>query len=218
MNRFIKRETKIINLFFKIKIFLKDLIDKFISFVLLILLSPLFILFAILIKIDSKGPVFFIQERVGKNGKLFKIIKFRTMIKEAEEKTKGIFINENNPYITKIGKFLRRWSLDELPELINVLKGDMSLVGPRPTLKYQVEKYNEFQKKRLLMKPGITGWAQINGRNKIPWEERIKLDVWYIENWSLLLDLKILIKTLFIIFKKEEVFSDLKDDEIAKYK
>jgi len=218
MNRFIKRETKIINLFFKIKIFLKDLIDKSISFVLLILLSPLFILFAILIKIDSNGPVFFIQERVGKNGKLFKIIKFRTMIKEAEEKTKGIFINENNPYITKIGKFLRRWSLDELPELINVLKGDMSLVGPRPTLKYQVEKYNEFQKKRLLMKPGITGWAQINGRNKIPWEERIKLDVWYIENWSLLLDLKILIKTLFIIFKKEEVFSDLKDDEIAKYK
>ncbi|MEM2929046.1 MAG: sugar transferase [Nitrososphaerota archaeon] len=198
------------------KLFIKEVFDKIISFFLLIILSPLLLIISILIKLDSKGPVFFIQERVGKNGKIFKIIKFRTMFVGAEEKTKGIYIDEQNPYITKIGKFLRRWSLDELPELINVLKGDMSLVGPRPTLKYQVEKYNDFQKKRLLFKPGITGWAQINGRNRISWEERIKLDIWYIEHWSLLLDLKILFKTISEIFKKENVFGNIQNDEIVK--
>ncbi|MGC9090024.1 MAG: sugar transferase [Caldisericia bacterium] len=201
----------------KSELLIKEYFDKIISMFLLIILFPLFIIISILIKLDSKGPVFFIQERVGKDGKIFKIIKFRTMTVWAEEKTKGIFIDEKNPYLTEIGKFLRRWSLDELPELINVLKGEMSLVGPRPTLKYQVDKYNDFQRKRLLVKPGITGWAQVNGRNRIPWEERIKLDIWYIENWSLFLDFKILIKTFFQIFKKEETFGDIKTDEIAKY-
>lgn len=200
----------------KIEIFLKDVFDKLFSLILLIILLPIFVIISILIKLDSKGPVFFIQERVGKDGKTFKLIKFRTMIVGAEEKTKGTYIDEKNPYITKVGKFLRRWSLDELPELINVLKGEMSLVGPRPTLKYQVEKYNEFQKKRLLVKPGITGWAQVNGRNRISWEERIKLDIWYIENWSLILDLKILFKTVFEIFKKENVFGKVEEDKIVK--
>ena len=200
----------------KRNIILKNLFDKVISFIGLILLFPIFIIIGVLIKLDSKGPVFFVQERVGKDGKLFKIIKFRTMVVGADKKTEGIYIDEKNPYITRVGRFLRRWSIDELPELINVLKGEMSLVGPRPTLPYQVKKYNDFQKKRLLVKPGITGWAQVNGRNKIPWEERIKLDVWYVENWSFWLDIKILFKTIFVVFRKEEVFSDLKTDEIAK--
>ncbi len=199
-----------------ISLSIKYLFDKIFSLILLIILSPLFLIISILIKIDSPGPVFFVQERVGQNGKIFKIIKFRTMQVGAEEKTKGIFIDKNNPYLTKIGKFLRRWSLDELPELINILKGEMSLIGPRPTLKYQVEKYNDFQKRRLKMKPGLTGWAQVNGRNKLSWEERIILDVWYIDNWSLFLDFIILFKTISVVFKNEEVFVDNKDDKIAK--
>ena len=201
----------------KFQLILKRLIDIIGSAVGLVVLSPLFLVVAVLIKIDSKGPVFFVQERVGKNGKLFRIIKFRTMIPGADEKTKGIYIDEKNPYITRIGHFLRRWSIDELPELINVLKGDMSLVGPRPTLEYQVRKYNDFQKKRLLVKPGITGWAQVNGRNRITWPERIKLDVWYVEHWSFMLDMKILFKTIKVLFTKEE-FTDIKTDEIAKRK
>ena len=195
---------------------LKKVFDKVVAFVALALLLPIFAVVAVLIKLDSKGPVFFLQERAGKNGKIFKIFKFRTMIAGADEKTKGVYINEKNPYITRIGHFLRRWSIDELPELINVLKGDMSLVGPRPTLEYQVRKYNDFQKKRLLVKPGITGWAQVNGRNRITWPERIKLDVWYVEHWSFWLDIKILFKTIGVLFTMEE-FTDIKTDEIAKY-
>lgn len=201
----------------KFEFIIKDILDRILSLLILIILSPLFLIFSILIKLDSMGPVFFIQERVGKDGKIFKIIKFRTMYVGAEEKTKGKYIDEINPYLTKIGKFLRRWSLDELPELINVLKGEMSLVGPRPTLKYQVEKYDEIQRRRLSVKPGITGWAQVNGRNRIPWNERIKLDLWYIENWNLLLDFIIILKTIFVIFKKESVFSNIENDEIVKY-
>jgi len=176
--------------------FLKEIFDRVVAFAVLIILAPFFLIAAILIKLDSKGSVFFIQERVGKNGKIFNIIKFRSMIQGANRLTKGIYINEKNPYVTRIGYFLRRWSVDELPELINVLKGDMSLVGPRPTLQYQINRYNDFQKKRLLAKPGITGWAQVNGRNSLTWTERIKLDVWYVEHWSLWLDIKILFLTV----------------------
>lgn len=148
--------------------------------------------------------MFFLQERVGKNGKIFRLFKFRTMVVGADEKTKGVYIDEKNPYVTRIGYFLRRWSIDELPGFINVLKGDMSLVGPRPTLEYQVRKYDDLQKRRLLVKPGITGWAQVNGRNMLTWPERIKLDVWYVEHRSLWLDIKILFKTFWVVIKEKE--------------
>jgi undecaprenyl phosphate N,N'-diacetylbacillosamine 1-phosphate transferase len=134
------------------------------------ILSPFFLLLSILIKLDSSGPVIFIQERVGKNGVLFQSIKFRTMIYRALEKGLGLNIKKDDERITRMGKFLRTWSLDELPQIINVLTGDMSIVGPRPTLPYQVKLYNDFQRRRLLVKPGITGWAQVNGRNAISWE------------------------------------------------
>ena len=194
----------------------KEVFDKIVSFVALLVLMPIFLVVALLIKLDSKGTVFFIQERVGKNGKPFKAIKFRTMLVGADKKTRGRYIDKENPYVTRFGKFLRRSGIDELPQLINVLKGEMSLVGPRPTLKYQVEKYNEYQKKRLLMKPGITGWALVNGRNKLTWEERIKYDVWYAENWSFWLDIKILFKTVWVVAKGEGLYSDRETDEIAK--
>jgi len=200
------------------KYFLKEIFDKVVALIALIILFPLFLVVAVLIKIDSKGPVFFMQERVGKNGKIFKTFKFRTMIAGADEKTKGIYIDKENPYVTRMGKFLRRSGVDELPQVTNVLKGDMSFVGPRPTLEYQIKKYNDFQKKRLLMKPGITGWALVNGRNMLTWPERIKLDVWYVEHWSFWLDIKILFKTVWVVARGEGLYAGRKTDEIAKRK
>ena len=188
----------------KVQYAIKRIMDISISVVTLVALSPLLIIIAFIIKFTSPGPVFFIQERIGKNGKPFKLMKFRTMTQGAEKATQGMHIDKDNPYITKIGRFLRKWSIDEIPELINVLKGEMSLVGPRPTLEYQVKKYDDFQKRRLLVKPGLTGWAQVNGRNAIPWEKRIELDIWYIEHWSLWLDIKILFKTIGVLFKGDE--------------
>jgi len=133
----------------------KEIFDRVVSFIALAILLPLFLAVALLIKFDSPGPVFFLQDRVGKDGKIFKVFKFRTMTSDAPEKTKGKYIDKSNSYVTRVGKILRRTGIDELPQLINVLKGEMSLVGPRPTLPYQVTKYNEYQRKRLLMKPGI---------------------------------------------------------------
>jgi lipopolysaccharide/colanic/teichoic acid biosynthesis glycosyltransferase len=155
--------------------------------------------------------------RVGKNGLPFKSIKFRTMIQRATETGLGINIQQDDERITRVGKFLRTWSLDELPQIINVLKGDMSIVGPRPTLQYQVALYNDFQRKRLLVKPGITGWAQVNGRNAISWEQRIQLDVWYVENWSLWLDFKIMLKTIKVVIKKEGLYGKdgINDDFVS---
>jgi lipopolysaccharide/colanic/teichoic acid biosynthesis glycosyltransferase len=194
----------------------KEIFDKIVSFVALIVLLPIFLVVALLIKLDSKGPVFFLQERAGKDEKMFRAIKFRTMFVEAQEKTKGVYINKDNPYVTRFGKLLRRSGIDELSQLFNVLKGEMSLVGPRPTVLYQVEKYDEFQKKRLLMKPGITGWALVNGRNKLTWSERIKFDVWYVEHWSFWLDIKILFKTVWVVVKGEGLYADRETDEIAR--
>jgi undecaprenyl phosphate N,N'-diacetylbacillosamine 1-phosphate transferase len=195
---------------------IKEIFDRVVAFVALIILLPIFLVVVLLIKIDSMGPVFFLQERVGEDGKIFKAIKFRTMMIDAPDKTKGVYINKNNPYVTRVGKLLRRTGIDELPQSINVLKGEMSLVGPRPTVPYQVEKYDEFQKKRLLMKPGITGWALVNGRNKLTWSERIKLDVWYVENWNFWLDIKILFKTVWVVAKGEGLYADRETDEIAR--
>ncbi len=172
----------------------------------LMVLSPLIYLFAMLIRLDSPGPVFFRQERIGKNGKPFMSYKFRSMVDNATAFGLGLNVAVDDDRITRVGQFLRSTSLDEIPQLFNVLKGEMSLVGPRPTLRYQVERYNEVQRRRLLVKPGITGWAQINGRNAIPWEERIRLDVWYVDNWSLGLDLKILARTLKTVLRREGLY------------
>ena len=185
---------------------LKRIIDVLISGIGLIILFPIFALIGILIKLDSKGPVFFIQERAGKDGKIFKAFKLRTMAENAEKMGLGYEIAKDDSRITRVGKYLR-WGTDELPQLINVLKGEMSLVGPRPTLLEQVKRYSKEHRRRLEVKPGITGWALINGRNKLTWPERIKLDIWYIDHWSLWLDVKILFKTIcVVIFKREGIY------------
>ena len=183
---------------------MKRTLDIFLSLIGLGILVIPFIIIALAVKFDSNGPVFFRQERVGKNGRLFKPWKFRTMIVGAVDQGLGFNVAQNDSRITRVGKFLRDWGLDELSQLINVLKGEMSIVGPRPTLKYQVDQYNNFQRRRLLMKPGITGWALIHGRNLLSWEERIKYDVWYVDHCSLWLDLWIMLKTLWIVLVTRE--------------
>ena len=195
--------------------FIKRSVDVIISLFILAVLFPINILIALSIKLDDPGPVFFRQERVGQNKRIFKIFKFRTMISGAEKKGAGVFVEENDSRITRVGKFLRQTSLDELPQLLNIIKGEMSLVGPRPTLPYQVENYNQEQLRRLLMKPGITGWAQVNGRSSLTWPERIELDLWYIDNWSLWLDLKILVKTVLVVFKRNNLYRTDYNDPIS---
>lgn len=196
------------------KIF-KTIIDLMVSVPAIILLSPLMFFVALAIKLDSSGPVLFVQERAGREGKSFKIYKFRTMVVDAEKQGAGVFVEENDTRITRVGRFLRQTSLDELPQLINVIKGEMSLVGPRPTLLYQVERYDERQRGRLKVKPGVTGWAQVNGRNALTWPERIELDLWYIANWSLWLDLKIIIKTFIVVLKKTNLYKKAGYDPIS---
>jgi undecaprenyl phosphate N,N'-diacetylbacillosamine 1-phosphate transferase len=185
---------------------LKALLDLTVAWLMFLMLSPLFYGLAVLIRLDSPGPVFYRQERIGKDGKPFIAYKFRSMVDQATTMGLGLNVAVDDFRITRMGRFLRNSSLDELPQLINIIKGEMSLVGPRPTLGDQVAAYNDFQLRRLLVKPGITGWAQINGRNAIPWEERIKLDVWYVDNWSLKLDLFILLRTLRVWFLKEGLY------------
>jgi undecaprenyl phosphate N,N'-diacetylbacillosamine 1-phosphate transferase len=182
----------------------KRTFDSIISLILLILLAIPFAIIALAVRLDCRGPIFFRQERVGRNGRPFRTWKFRTMVVGAVKQGLGFNVAQNDARITRVGKFLREWGLDELPQLFNVLKGEMSIVGPRPTLKYQVEQYNDFQRQRLLVKPGITGWALIHGRNLLSWEERIKYDVWYVEHWSLWLDFWIMLKTLWIILITRE--------------
>ncbi len=194
---------------------IKQLLDFLISLAGLILLLPLFGIIAVAIKIDDQGPVFFRQERAGIDGRIFRIYKFRSMVVGAEHKGAGVFVEENDSRITRVGKFLRHTSLDELPQLFNVLKGEMSLVGPRPTLPYQVERYDARQRERLTVKPGITGWAQVNGRNTLTWSERIELDLWYVNNWSLWLDLKIFWKTFITVIRGEGVYGVSKKDPIS---
>jgi len=178
---------------------IKRIIDIFISTIMLMIIFPFLALIGILIKIDTKGPVFFKQKRIGKGEKVFIIYKFRTMVENVKEIDSENKLEKSDPRITRIGKYLR-WGIDELPQLFNVLKGDMSLVGPRPTVPSHVKIYKKWEKRRLEVKPGITGWAIINGRNLLSWPERIKLDIWYIDHWSLLLDFRILIKTIVVIF------------------
>jgi lipopolysaccharide/colanic/teichoic acid biosynthesis glycosyltransferase len=161
----------------------------------LALTSPLLALAALAIKLDDGGPILYRQRRVGLDGADFELLKLRTMEVGAETRGAGFAVNEGDPRITRVGGVLRRLSLDELPQLWNVVRGDMSLIGPRPTLAYQVERYTPRQRRRLDVKPGITGWAQIHGRARLPWADRIELDVWYVEHRSPWLDLKILART-----------------------
>lgn len=194
----------------KVRLSIKRFFDIMASTFGLVVISPLLLIISIFIKVTSSGPVFFRQERLGKAGKVFKIIKFRTMVVGAQNMGDGLKVkSESDSRITGIGKFLRKTSLDELPQLFNVLKGDMSLVGPRPPVTYHpytYENYGENQKKRFLMRPGITGLAQVTVRNSVPWDERIKYDVCYVENFTCLQDIKLLIKTIFKILRKESIY------------
>ena len=166
----------------------------------LALASPALLGAAVAIKLEDGGPILYRQRRVGRDGEEFELLKLRTMVVGAERQGAGIAVNEGDPRITKVGRALRRLSLDELPKLWNVVRGEMSLIGPRPTLRYQVERYTPRQRRRLELKPGITGWAQIHGRARLPWDERIELDVWYVEHRSPLVDLKILLRTPLALF------------------
>lgn len=191
--------------------FFKRFSDILISLIGLIILLPFFLIIAILIKITSKGPVFFKQERLGRYGKVFKIWKFRTMVVGAEKQ--GVYEAKKDPRVTSIGRVLRKLSIDEFPQFINILKGDMSIIGPRPALTYHpwpLEEYSEFQKKRMNLRPGVTGYAQVNGRKNVEWNERIKLDVYYVENISLWLDIKIFFKTIINVFAMKDNYNEVK--------
>ena len=189
----------------KIQLVIKRIIDIVASALGLIILSPILLITSILIRIKLGSPIFFTQDRVGKDGKIFKMIKFRTML-DAVDKWGEPLPDEER--LTPFGKLLRSTSIDELPELINVLKGDMSLVGPRPLLVEYVELYSKEQFRRHEVRPGITGWAQVNGRNAIGWSERFKLDVEYVDNYNILMDIKILVMTVLKVVKRDGISQD----------
>ena len=192
----------------------KRILDVIIASIALIVLSPIFLIIAILIKAESKGPVFFAHKRIGKNGKEIKILKFRTMVDNAEdlikkftpeqmEEFKENFKLENDPRITKMGKFLRKTSLDELPQLINIIRGELSLIGPRPIVSRELEKYENNKRKFLSVTPGLTGYWAANGRSNISYEQRMIMELYYIDNLSWKLDVKIFLKTILSVLKKE---------------
>ena len=192
----------------------KRIVDIILGCIGLVLLSPVFLILAICIKIDSKGPVIFAHKRIGKNGKKFNMYKFRSMYENAEEMIENFneeqkrewqenFKLENDPRITKVGKFLRKTSLDELPQIVNIIKGDLSIIGPRPIVDEELEKYGENKEKFLSITPGLTGYWQANGRSNTTYEERMQMELYYIDNQSLLLDIKIFFKTIVSVLKKE---------------
>jgi lipopolysaccharide/colanic/teichoic acid biosynthesis glycosyltransferase len=170
-------------------------VDVIVAGIVLVVASPLLVVAAVAIKVDSRGPVIYRQRRIGLRGRPFDVYKLRTMHPGADPVGVGTPVIEGDPRVTRVGRLLRRLSLDEVPNLVNVLAGEMALVGPRPTLPAQVELYDHFQRRRLEVRPGITGWAQVNGRAGIPWAERIELDVWYVDHRSPALDLRILART-----------------------
>jgi len=195
----------------KINLFIKRSIDLIGGGIGLIIISPILLVIALVIKLTSTGPVFFKQKRLGIHGEVFEIIKFRTMVVNAEKIGNGLFVkSDSDDRITRIGKILRATSLDELPQLINVVIGDMSLVGPRPPVPhhpYKYEDYSEFQKRRFEMRPGMTGLTQVTVRNSVSWDERIPIDVKYIDQFNVWLDIKILIKTILKLFKSESIYT-----------
>ena len=182
---------------------IKRAMDVFFSAILLILGAIPLLIVAIIVKLESKGPALFKQERLGMIGKVFRIYKFRSMVVGAEKQGSGVYSGKNDARVTKVGKIIRATSIDELPQLINILKGEMSFIGPRPALTYHpwpLEEYTDEQKKMFAVRPGVTGWAQVNGRKEVEWPRRIEMNVWYVENMSFLLDLKIFFKTIFKVF------------------
>jgi len=194
----------------------KRAFDLCVALLGLAILGPLFLVIALAIKLDSPGPVFFHQERIGQHGRPFRIHKFRTLVAGGEHMRAGYVLERNDPRITGVGAILRRLALDELPQLVNVLKGEMSLVGPRPTLAYQVARYDDSQRQRLLVKPGMIGWAWIHGRKELTWPQRIELDVWYVTHWSLWLDMKILWRSIPLLLRGTGVESPHGPDEISR--
>ena len=184
---------------------IKPLFDFVFSFIGLLLLFPVFIIICVFLFVANQGKVFFVQERPGKNTKTFRIYKFKTMNDKKGADGKLLHDSER---LTAVGKFVRKTSLDEIPQLINVLKGDMSLIGPRPLLTSYVHLYNDFQNRRHEVKPGITGWAQVNGRNAISWDQKFAYDVWYVEHCSFIIDIKILFLTFLKVIKKEGINAD----------
>ncbi len=206
----------------KVYFFFKWLIDIILSFIGIVILFPFFIIFSIIIKLESKGPIIFKQERIGKRGKVFKIYKFRSMVVGAEKTGSGVYSGKNDARVTKVGKFIRATSIDELPQLFNILKGEMSIIGPRPVLTYHPWKYKEYseeQLKRFSVRPGITGLAQVNGRKELDWDTRIKFDIQYVDNISFLLDLKILLKTVInVILAKDNVNTSITTKKTNKKK
>jgi lipopolysaccharide/colanic/teichoic acid biosynthesis glycosyltransferase len=195
-------------------------LDLLVAGLALLVAAPLLAACAIAIKLDSRGPVLYRQRRVGRDGVPFELVKLRTMVVGAEHSGAGLYIETADARITRVGKLLRRFSLDELPNLLNVLRGELSVVGPRPTVQVQVDRYTPHQRRRLEVKPGITGWAQVNGRTSLSWPERIELDVWYVDNRSLALDLRILARTARMLVTGHGLYSsDLTqgwDDEPAE--
>lgn len=189
--------------------FFKRFIDVLCSLIMLILLSPIFLVAVIAIKIDSKGPVIFKQRRLGKDGREFNMYKFRSMVVDAEKS--GVYSEKGDPRVTKVGRLLRASSVDELPQLVNIIKGDMSFIGFRPPLTYHpwpIDEYTPEQFRMFEMRPGITGWAQVNGRKKVEWNRRIELNVWYADNVSFVLDIKIAFMTVFKVLRNADNVSD----------
>lgn len=182
---------------------IKRAMDVFFSAILLIIGAIPLLIVALVVKLESKGPALFKQERLGMDGKVFRIYKFRSMVVGAEKQGSGVYSGKNDARVTKVGKIIRATSIDELPQLINILKGEMSFIGPRPALTYHpwpFEEYTDEQKKMFAVRPGVTGWAQVNGRKEVEWPRRIEMNVWYVENMSFALDLKIFFKTIFKVF------------------
>jgi lipopolysaccharide/colanic/teichoic acid biosynthesis glycosyltransferase len=184
----------------------RRLFDVVVAAAALVATSPVLLAAIVAIRLESRGHPIYRQRRIGKDGAPFDMLKLRTMVAGAESMGSGLAVNEGDPRITRVGALLRRFSIDELPNLVNVLRGDMAIVGPRPTVQVQVMQYTERQRGRLAIKPGLTGWAQVNGRAKLRWDERIELDLWYIEHRSWRLDLEILLRTVRIIVAGEGIY------------
>ena len=185
----------------------KRAFDVAIAGLLVLILSPLLAIIALAVVLDSPGPALYVSERIGKGGQPFRFYKFRSMVQGADRQGRGLEIQHADPRITRVGSLLRRTSLDELPQLFNILKGEMSLVGPRPTVRSQVERYTPLQRRRLEAPPGVTGWAQVNGRNLLSWPQRIELDIWYVDHWSFWLDLRILLLTVPLMLGRRGLYS-----------
>jgi lipopolysaccharide/colanic/teichoic acid biosynthesis glycosyltransferase len=185
---------------------LKRLTDIVGAALALVVLSPVLLAIAVAVRLDSRGPIFYVDRRVGRGGRVFRAYKFRSMVDRARQQGLGLEVAQADARITRVGRFLRTWSLDELPQIFNVLLGDMSLVGPRPTVPEQVARYSAEQRRRLVMRPGITGLAQVSGRNAIPWSKRIELDIYYVDNWSYGLDVRIVWRTLGVVARRSGLY------------